>query len=226
MSAASPGQTSGAEQFASRASDPAAPSSGSGGRAFGLGPRTLAVLVVLALAGLVGLLLASEGSSSTPAASQAKYGGLPSWLPKPKHLTRRTLAAGVGHPAVSIQGEAIAVHLASGNVYATVVGPEVPEEGRFPVPATSPVSFVLTFARTSGTVPLRAADLELVDGRGGVHHPVVTALHGGPLPAHVPTGKPFSVRLRGVLPTGDGAVEWKPAPGRPLAGWAFTVEID
>lgn len=226
MSAASPGQTRGAEQLASLGSDPAAPPSGRGGRVFGLGPRTAGVLAVLVVAGLVGLLIASGGSSSTPVASQAKYGGLPSWLPKPKHLTGRTLTAGAGHPAVSIQGEAIAVHLAGGSVYATVVGPEVPEEGKFPVPATSPVSFVLTFAQASGTVPLRTADLEFVDGDGNVHHPVVTALHGGPLPAHVPTGKPFSVRLRGVLPTGDGAVEWKPEPGRPIAGWAFTVEID
>lgn len=226
MSAASPGQTSGAEQLASLGPDPAAPSSARGGRAFGLGLRTAGMLAVLVLAGLVGLLVASGGSSSTPVSSQAKYGGLPSWLPKSKHLTGRTLTASAGHPAVSIQGEAIAVHLTDSSVYATVVGPEVPEEGKFPVPATSPVSFVLTFARTSGTVPLRTVDLELVDGNGDVHHPVVSALHGGPLPAQVPTGKSFSVRLRGVLPTGDGAVEWKPESGRPIAGWAFTVEID
>jgi hypothetical protein len=158
--------------------------------------------------------------------SSAKYGGLPSWLPKPKVHINRLLTATAAHPALSIQGETVAARLPSGRVLATAAGPEVPEEGRFPVPATSPCTFIVTFASASGRVPLDPAAFELVDDDGHVHHPRVTALHGGAVPASVPSGKSVSLELYDVLPTGDGALEWSPAGPHPLIGWDYTVEID
>jgi hypothetical protein len=202
-----------------------------------------AVLASVALAVLAGVLLgdrngsaaggsaasslAAGGSGSAVKGSTARYGGLPSWLPKPGRHVRRMLAGSPGHPALSIQGEPISVQLAGGgSVIATAVGPEVPEEGRFPVPRTSPVTFVVTFARASGDVPLSVASFLLVDGLGDVHHPAVTTMRGGTPPSRLTAGKPVSLKLRDVLPTGEGAIEWKPGSGRPLAGWDFTVEID
>ncbi len=219
--------------------------SGTGGRASALGPRR-ALLPTIAAAVLVAVLimslsgaLSSGGTAGTrrPGAAHssaanhsanvsAKYGGLPSWLPKPKVRVRRALTATPAHPALSIQGETVAVDFPGGHVLATVVGPEVPEEGHFPVPAITPCTFILTLASASGTVPVRASDFTFVDDHGGVHHPQLSALRGGAVPSTVPAGKPVSLKLYDVLPTGDGGLEWAPGGGRPLVGWDYTVEID
>jgi hypothetical protein len=163
-----------------------------------------------------------EGSPT----SSAKYGGLPSWLPKPKVHVNRLLAATPVHPALSIQGETIAVDLPGGRVLATAAGPEVPEEGRFPVPATSPCTFIVTFASASGTVPLNPAAFAFVDDFGHIHHPRMAAMDGGVPPRSLVPGKPVSLRLYDVLPTGDGSLEWAPGGGRALVAWDYTVEID
>jgi hypothetical protein len=216
--------------------------SGGGGRVFALGPRRSLVAVIAAALVAAVLIVSLSGALSSggtvgtrrvgaarsPAAVNAstKYGGLPSWLPKPKVRVRRALTATPAHPALSIQGETVAVDLPRGHVLATVVGPEVPEEGRFPVPATTPCTFILTLASASGTVPVRASDFTFVDDHGGIHHPQLSALRGGAVPSTVPAGKPVSLKLYDVLPTGDGGLEWAPGGGRPLVGWDYTVEID
>jgi hypothetical protein len=199
--------------------------------------RVLSVSVaVLAAAALTGLLLtrpggsaAARGPSHARATGQsgtpAKYGGLPSWLPKSKVQVNRVLQASAAHAALAIQGDAVSVALADGRTLATAVGPEVPEEGRFPVPATSPCTFVVTFAHVSGAVPLSPGAFTLVDEFGHVHRPRVTAMDGGPLPARATPGRPLSIRLYGVMPTGDGSVTWAPE-GRLVAAWDFSVEID
>jgi len=225
-----------------------------GGRAFGLGPRgallaTTAVVAVALLAASLGGAPSSggtagaRGASGTPptitdahgvsrlyaqaaAANHERYGGLPSWLPRPRVHVNRLLTARPAHPALAIQGTMVAVHLVGGRVLATAAGPEVPEEGRFPVPRTSPCTFIVTLASASGAVPLDPAAFTFVDDLGRVHHPQVTALHGGALPREVPPGRTVSLRLYDMLPTGDGALEWAPGGGRPLVGWDYTVEID
>lgn len=168
----------------------------------------------------------SDAHRTRAAGSSEKYGGLPSWLPKPRVRVNRLLSANSAHPALAIQGETISVGLPRGHVLATAAGPEVPEEGHFPVPATTHCSFVVTLAAARGAVPVAAAAFTLVDDLGHVHHPRVTALHGGPLPREAPPGKTVSLKLSDVLPTGDGALEWAPGGGRPVVGWDYTVEID
>jgi hypothetical protein len=198
------------------------------GRAFGLGPSRVLALAALVLAGallavLTGAVAGGHGSTTrTP----LRYGGLPSWLPKPKVPVNRTLHASAAHRALAIQGETVAVKLAGGSVMASAAGPSVPETGRFPVPETTPCTFVLTFSSASGTVPLRPAAFTFVDERGDVHHPRVTTLAGGPVPREVTAGAPLSLKVRDVLPTGDGGLLWAPEGGRPLVAWDFTVEID
>lgn len=227
-----------------------------GGRASRLGPRRgvlaagAGVLLALVLAVLGGVLSSGgaasgtrrpsisdaparnddrSSSSATTAShtrSSAKYGGLPSWLPKPKTHVNRLLTASAAHPVLSIQGVTVAVDLSGGRVLATAAGPEVPEDGHFPVPQTSPCTFIVTLSSASGTVALDPARFTFVDDFGHVHHPRVTALHGGALPQSVPPGKTVSLKLYSVLPTGDGGLEWAPDGGRALVAWDYTVEID
>jgi hypothetical protein len=170
----------------------------------------------------------TAGSPHVPShpASSARYGGLPSWLPKPKVQVGRVLRASVAHPALSIQGEAVAVQLASGRVLATAVGPQVPEEGRFPVPPVTPVTFIVSFSGGSHPVPLDASAFKLIDERGSLHQPKVTAVGGGRAPARILPGRVVSVELHDILPTGDGGLSWTPEGGRPIVTWDYTVEID
>ncbi len=151
---------------------------------------------------------------------------------------------------LSIQGEAVSVDLSGGpglagvqgreggaghtgaagpagaRVLATAVGPEVPEEGHFPVPAVSPCAFVATFVAASRAIPLSASQFALIDEQGHVHRPKMTALGGGPPPSEIAPGRPVSVKLHDILPTGDGALAWTPQGTRPVVTWDYTVEID
>lgn len=221
------------------------------GRAFGLGSHRAVRLLGVALAlvlvlALVGVLLSRSGSSAAGpihhsaagttyhtavgaahhSAQASRYGGLPAWLPKAKVPVGRVLHASRAHPALSIQGETVSVDLGHGRVLATAAGPSVPEEGRTPVPATSPCTFIVTFAHASGTIPIGADTFTFIDGLGHVRHPHVTNMTGGPPPRQVAPGKTVSLTVTDVLPTGDGALAWAPYGGRPIASWDFSVEID
>ena len=170
---------------------------------------------------------ASPSSTSSSSSSTARYGGLPSWLPKPETPVNRVVTATAAHPALAIQGDTVSVDLAHGRrVLATAVGPETPEQGRFPVPATSPCTFVVTFAHASGAIGIGATAFAFIDERGHVRHPRVTAMGGGAPPRLLSPGRPVSLRVYDVLPTGDGGLTWTPEGGRPIVGWDFDVEID
>jgi hypothetical protein len=158
--------------------------------------------------------------------SSAKYGGLPSWLPKAKVPVGRVVRASEAHPALAIQGDTVLVHLAHGETTVTTVGPEVPEEGKFPVPATSPCSFSVSLAAGRGVVPIRRQAFTILDERGHVHHPRVRLRNGGPLPARLKPGHIVTLTVRAVLPTGGGRLRWAPNGPRPIASWDFDVEID
>jgi hypothetical protein len=138
----------------------------------------------------------------------------------------RVVTATAAHPALAIQGDTVSVDLTGGRVLATAVGPETPEQGRFPVPATSPCTFIVTFAHASGAIPLNARAFTFIDELGHVRHPRVTALGAGALPRQILPGRPVSLTAYGVLPTGNGALTWAPDGGRPIASWDFDVEID
>jgi hypothetical protein len=210
---------------------PTATVSHGGGRARRLGPRRTvrvagAVLALALIAALVSLLLAGNGTSAGKSGSAARYGGIPSWLPKAKVPVGRIVKASRAHPVLAIQGNTVSVHLARGRVLATAVGPSVPEEGRFPVPATSPCTFIVTFAAASSVIPLRTTAFTFIDDFGHVRHPRVTAVGGGVPPRWVSPGRTVSLKVHDVLPTGDGGLTWAPDGGRPIVSWDFDVEID
>ncbi len=216
---------------------PASVSSGRG-RAFGSGPRRAVLAGVLALAIVLGVVALAAGhgkatasshataGSRATASSHAKYGGLPSWLPTATVPVGRIVHASLAHSVLGIEGDTVAVKLSSGGVYATAVGPSVPESGKFPVPRTSPCTFVVTFAKTSGTIPINPADFAITDELGRLHHPKVTALGGGAPPPQITPGKPVSLKIYAVLPTGSGSLSWAPVSRRPIVSWDFDVEID
>jgi hypothetical protein len=194
-------------------------------------PRLLgaAVAAVLAAAAVVAaiLLIGGGSGSSAPVHHELKYGGLPKWLPRTEKTEERVVTATAAKPALAIQGNTVNVHLPSGaGVLATTVGPEVPEEGEFPVPATSPASFVVTLTKAHGAVPIDPRDFTVTDEDGHLHHPKVTGLHGGPPPTSVPAGKSVSLRIQGVFPTGDGTVNWAPDSKSTIVAWDFDIEID
>ncbi len=212
------------------------PPSRGGGRVLGPVPhrRVFFAGAIAALALFAGLAYALTGHHGTSSAahasstghSSARYGGIPSWLPKARVPVGRVVHATEARPALAIEGDSVSVSLARGQVLATAVGPSVPEEGRFPVPATSPCTFIVTFAAASGAVPLSPAAFTIVDELGRVHHPRVTAMGGGPMPRQVAPGRSVSLSVYDVLPTGNGSVDWTPTGARPIVAWDFEVEID
>jgi hypothetical protein len=154
------------------------------------------------------------------------YGKIPSWLPSAKPPRQRALHSSFSHPVLAIQGNGLSISLAGARLLVTAVGPVVPEIGHAPVPATSPVTFTVTFTHVSAPVSLRRSAWVLVDENHQIHHPNVTALDGGPPPTFLRAGETVSIKLHSVLPTGDGGLEWRPDGGRVVAGWDFNVEID
>jgi hypothetical protein len=182
-----------------------------------------AAAAVLVGAATLGVILARSGPSPRPAAS---YGQIPSWLPKARIRVGRLVSASAAHPWLAIQGDTVSVGLAGGRVLATAVGPMVPEEGRFPVPATTPCTFTVTLRGLSGRVALRAAAFTILDELGRLHRPVVTGRSGGPPPAWVAPGQTVTLRVRDVLPTGGGRLRWAPEGPAPIVSWDFDVEID
>jgi hypothetical protein len=158
--------------------------------------------------------------------SAGKYGKLPNWLPKSKAPVGRVVQASAAHPRLGIEGDTIVVHVGNARVDVTTVGPQVPEEGQFPVPATSPCAFDVTFARASAAITLRGQDFTVLDELGRLHLLRITERRGGPAPATIRPGQTVTLVMRAVLSTGSGTLRWSPQSPEPVASWDFDVEID
>jgi hypothetical protein len=198
----------------------------SGGRAFGLGPRSAfaaAVVAIVVVGVAAGLFL---GRPYPAPASTGHYGGLPSWLPKATIPVNRVVTATAAHPALAIQGDTVRVDLPGGQVLATVVGPAVPEEGQFPVPQTSKCTFTVTFTGATARIRLIPAAFTSIDEEGHVHGLRVTAQGGGSPARDVAPGQTVTLIMKAVLPTGDGQLRWMPTGSVAIASWDFDVEID
>jgi hypothetical protein len=185
-------------------------------------PRPLAAIAALVCVAIAAIVLATH-PTPTPAAA---YGQIPSWLPKPKVVVGRIVRASRARPWVAIEGDSVSVILPRGHALVTAVGPVVPDEGTFPVPATTPCSFTVTLRGGAGAVPLSASAFTIVDELGAVHRPRVTTVRGGPLPELLAPGSTLMLTVSGVLPRGSGRLRWAPLGGRPIVSWDFDVEID
>ena len=182
----------------------------------------------LILAGLVAVAVAVAASVYLvlPHSQPARYGGLPSWLPTPTVSVGRVVQASAAHPWLAIEGDSVRVQLARGQVLATAVGPQVPGQGQFPVPATTPCTFTITFVNASGVVPLSQAAFTILDEQGNLHRPSVTVAGGSALPADILPGQKVTLIVKDVLPTGAGTLRWSPEAAKPIVSWDFDVEID
>jgi hypothetical protein len=205
-----------------------------------LGPRGArrlagAILAVVLVAAPVAIVLIGGGGSSSGSSgrsatrgSSARYGGLPSWLPRPKIPVNRIEVASSAHQVLAIQGDAVSVDLRGGGVLANAVGPSVPEEGHYPLPVDSPATFVVTFTHASGVVPINANAFTFIDELAHLHHPrTVSSMEGGSAPTRILPGQTVSLKVYGMLPTGDGALTWAPnGERRPIVSWNYELEVD
>jgi hypothetical protein len=154
------------------------------------------------------------------------YGGIPGWLRSTVSPTGRVVQADAAHPVVAIQGDTVSAAVGDAHMLATVVGPAVPHTGAVPVPATSPCTFTVTLTAASSPISLRAKTFSFVDGRHHAHSARVTTVGGGAPPRRILPGQTVTLRVRAVLPTGSGALEWTPTGSQPRVAWDFDVEID
>jgi hypothetical protein len=191
---------------------------GSAARCRLIGAAATAIVSVCAA-----LLVVAPAAAATGAGG---YGSLPKWLPKATVQVGRVVSASPAHPWLAIEGDTVRADLPTGRTLVTAVGPSVPEEGAFPVPANSPCSFTITFTRASGSVPLAAGAFTITDELGHVHHPKVALEGDGGLPRRVSPGQPVTLTVSDVLPTGNGTLHWAPTGHDALVSWDFDVEID
>jgi hypothetical protein len=159
-------------------------------------------------------------------ASEARYGGIPSWLPRAKVPVGRVVTATPARHRLAIEGDTVAVHLPSGRVMMTAVGPDVPKEGKLPVPATSPCRFLVTFAAVHGSIPIASQAFSFLGEHGQVHEARLSVRGATRVPRRIVAGHPVTLILSAVLPTGNGQLRWAPLEGKPVVSWDFDVEID
>jgi hypothetical protein len=224
-------------------------------RAFGLGSRAARLaLVATAVAIVAAVILATIATSSAnhaapkrraanaavPASRSSRsrapasdvrgapghYGYIPDWLPRPKIHVGWIVTASATHPWLAVEGDTVAVNLAHGRVLATGVGPQVPQQGHFPVPTTTFCTFTVTLTSASGSVPLNPAAFTTRDEYGQLQSLHVTNQDGGPVPRAVEPGKTVNLAMSAVLPRGQGQLQWTPSGTKPIVSWDFEVEID
>jgi hypothetical protein len=182
--------------------------------------------VLAILAGGAWRLATSGSNHPAKPASSSRYGGLPSWLPKPTVKVGRIVHASAAHPRLGIEGDTFLVQVGQAHAMATAVGPEVPAQGQFPVPATTPCTFLLTFTRATGVIPLTPHAFTVLDELGQLHYLKISAQGGGRAPSMLRPGQTLTLVMKAVLPTGSGTLRWSPGRTRPLVSWDFDVEID
>jgi hypothetical protein len=227
------------------------PSADEGGRAFGPGPRavlTVAIATVCVAAVVLGLLVSGAAtparhpgdSARAPTAAGAldygkrpvrtsgkSYGYVPAWLGRQTVPVGRTVTATRARPWLAVQGDTVRLELQHAHVLAMVVGPAVPEEGRFPVPKVTRCTFTVTLTQASAPIRIGPGQFRAIDEQGQLHTLRVTGAGGGRMPAEVRPGSAVKFKLTAVLPVGQGDVAWAPLAGvRPLIRWDFDVEID
>lgn len=158
--------------------------------------------------------------------STARYGGIPSFIPKASIPIDRVMTASLVHPALAIQGDAVQLRAPSGRALATAVGPNVPDRYQGSFHSDAPVTFDVSFTRVHGAIPIRSHMFLIRDELGTLLHPTLSVAGRGPVPLDVPTGRPFTLILRIRIPIGGGDLEYVPTGRHYLADWAFTAETD
>jgi hypothetical protein len=183
--------------------------------------------VVRLLAAPVVVLLATAGCGASARAPKAdsSYGSLPTFLPTSTVEPDSILVGTIARPALTSQGDAVEVQLASADVRAMVAGPEVPGEGLpYQTPATT-CTWTITLSGATSAVSIAPSQFSTLDHLGAVYHPAFVP--GQPVPpAVLPPGQSTTFELRVVMPVGEGLMRWAPDGAHILASWDFEVEND
>jgi hypothetical protein len=157
--------------------------------------------------------------------------GLPSYLPKDSTKVNRVVTATPAHPQLAIAGDSVVLSLAGGRTRATMNGPLYDNKYVGTNQPIIPATFLLTFSRTHGTIPLAPKDFTILDERGNNIVPRFTVKGGGAMPSKLTADHPLTLVMSTTIAVGDGSIVYDP-PGstqaghRPLAGWDFIVEDD
>jgi hypothetical protein len=180
----------------------------SGGRRRG----ALAVVALAAVATLSGCAAAAAHPAPTG------IGAWPTFLPSPPPAS--TAHGDAASPALSYAGSPVDVTTADGRVHVDVQGPQA--DPGTPLDAeTVGATFTVTLSGAKSTIPLAPASFDVLDHLGSTHQ--VVALD--PLPDSIAPGTTTTVRLRSLLPAGEGLLRFAPA-GDDLAAWDFVLETD
>jgi hypothetical protein len=191
-----------------------------------VGRRLRSALVV----GLGFVLTVAVASCSSTAkthgqASQAPLGfrSLPAFLPTAAPVDQ-VVTASPAHPQLAVQGIAVQVDMPSGQVLATITGPQVPP---FVAPPPEQVTavFDVSLKHVTGSVPIRLDDFTITDQLGRTFHPTLV-LNETPPPSTLTDGHDLDLQVTAVMPTGEGRRYWAPTQSTPFVGWDFIVEND
>ncbi len=155
-----------------------------------------------------------------------RYGGIPTYIPRSHTPLNRIVTATSQRPVVAIQGDAVRIESPTGSAIATAVGPDVPDRIQGSATLHTPASFVLTFSDVRGRLPLSRKLITITDEQGATLTPTLHAASGRRVPAIVPTGRPFTLRLSTKVSVGDGRLRYLPVGNGWLAQWDFDVETD
>jgi hypothetical protein len=162
-------------------------------------------------------------SSATTSEPPLGYRSQPSFLPSSQPVDR-VVTASPAHPQLAVQGVAVRVMVPTGEVLATVTGPQVPPFVTPPPPAVTAV-FDISLAQPVGDVAVRLADFTITDQLGRTFHPSLVE-HEPPPPSSLKAGRTTTFKVTAVMPTGEGRIYWSPTHGSPVVGWDFIVEND
>ncbi|MGO9908597.1 MAG: hypothetical protein ACLP4R_21030 [Solirubrobacteraceae bacterium] len=157
--------------------------------------------------------------------------GIPSFIPRDTIAVNRIVTATPSHPQLAIQGDSVLLDLASGRTLATMNGPLYNNKYVGTNDPTVPASFVLTFSKTHGTIPLAPDDFTILDQLGNNIVPTIRVQGGGPLPKQLDSGRHLTLVMSTIISAGDGSIVYNPtgitkSGHDPLVGWDFIVEDD
>jgi len=80
----------------------------------------------------------------------------------------------------------------------------------------------MTVRGASGPIVVDTRRLVIFDERGQRHSPIVD----GPAIRVAAPGRPLTIHLHSVIPSGPGEVVWMTSSGSPIVSYEFVAEID
>jgi hypothetical protein len=185
--------------------------------------RALIAVTCLGLA--VAVLGGCGASNSHSAVTEPAYGSLPTYLPSSALKPDSVLTGSAGHPALTVEGDAVLVGLPAGVVRAVVSGPVVPGEGLpFQPPATT-ATWTVTLSDSTADIPIVVTDFTTIDHLGASFTLALVPGEAAP-PDLLRAGQTATFELRAVMPTGEGVMRWAPGGSQIVASWDFVVEND